>query len=297
MNNDLLKAERELARGNPDEARVHAWNALATIRRDELPRLLEVAEQLDEGLLIREVDERGIAPEPFQPGPEERFDRRVLLIPLVAFGIISLLSLYSFLSEPGRAKLHEDAIGSLPPPGSPVLTEHDGVWLVGLGPSKRVSIDRLAEDVTLRYGISVGALPAITTVPNDAYDARDDGDPEDDELDGDVLFDVISRWYAARGSATLIAITDYTMSSDGLGTKRPFLLRNHPHYAVVSTADLGAGPFDRMHGHTRYERTRKLVARAIGFLYLQLPQSTDGHSLLRSEMSGTGDIDALDERL
>ena len=178
-----------------------------------------------------------------------------------------------------------------------MLTEQDGVWVVRLGPSERVPVDQLAEDVSLRYGIPVGALPAIATVPRFAYDERDRGDPDDDELHGDALFDAIPRWYAARGFATVIAITDYTMSSEGLGTKRPFLLREHPHYAVISTADLGAGPFDRLRGHTRYERTRKLVARAIGFLYLRRPQSTDEHSLLRSGMSGTGDIDALDERL
>jgi len=296
VNNDLLKAERELALGNVEQARVHAWNALVTVRREELPRLLEVAEQLDEGLLIREVEERSIS-KPFQPEPEERFDRRVLFIPLVAFGIIFVLILYSALSEPGPAELHKDAVGSLPPARSPVLTEDDGVWVVRLGPSERVPVDQLAEDVSLRYGVPVGVLPAIATVPSFAYDERDGGDPDDDELHGDALFDVIPRWYAARGVATIIAITDYTMSSEGLGTRRPFLLRDHPHYAVISTADLGAGPFDRIRGHTRYERARKLMARAIGFLYLRRPQSTDEHSLLRSGMSGTGDIDALDERL
>lgn len=297
MNNALLKAEHELALGNTEEARVHAWNALVTIRREELPRLLEVAEQLDEGLLIREVEERTVSAEPIEPAPEQRFDRRVLFIPLVSFGIIFVLILYSALSEPGPAELHKDAIGSLPPSRSPVLTEDEGVWVVRLGPSERVPVDQLAEDVSLRYGIPVGALPAIASVPSFAYDERDGGDPDDDELHGDALFDVIPRWYAARGVATIIAITDYTMSSEGLGTRRPFLLRDHPHYAVISTADLGAGPFDRMRGHTRYERTRKLVARAVGFLYLRRPQSTDAHSLLRSGMSGTGDIDALDERL
>lgn len=297
MSHDLLKAERELARGNAEEARVHAWNALATIKRAELPRLLEVAGQLGEELLIRELEERSASAEPVRPEPEERFDRRVLFIPLAAFGIIFVLGMYTLVSEPGPATLHRDAIGPLPPARSPVLTEHDGVWLVRLGPSERVPVDQLAEDVSLRYGVPVGTLPAIATVPSFAYDQRDEDDRVDDELDGDALFDVIPRWYAARGFATIIAITDYTMSSEGLGTRRPFLLRDHPHYAVISTADLGAGPFDRMRGHTRYERTRKLVARAIGFLYLRRPQSTDEHSLLRSGMSGPGDIDALDERL
>ncbi len=56
MNADLRKAERELAKGNPVEARVHAWNALATIEPEELTRLQELAEELDERLLIGEID-------------------------------------------------------------------------------------------------------------------------------------------------------------------------------------------------------------------------------------------------
>lgn len=56
MDPDLRKAEGELAKGNPDEARVHAWNALATIKPEELTRLREIADELDERLLIGEID-------------------------------------------------------------------------------------------------------------------------------------------------------------------------------------------------------------------------------------------------
>jgi hypothetical protein len=60
MNADLLKAERVLARGNPSEARIAAWNAIATIESEELNRLREVAEELDEKLLRAEIDRRGM---------------------------------------------------------------------------------------------------------------------------------------------------------------------------------------------------------------------------------------------
>jgi hypothetical protein len=60
MNADLQKAERELARGNSSQARVAAWNAIATIEPDELNRLREVAAELDERLLLAEIDRRGI---------------------------------------------------------------------------------------------------------------------------------------------------------------------------------------------------------------------------------------------
>ena len=56
MNSDLRRAERELAKGNPDEARVYAWGALATIKPEELARLRELADELDERLLLGEID-------------------------------------------------------------------------------------------------------------------------------------------------------------------------------------------------------------------------------------------------
>jgi hypothetical protein len=56
MDADLRRAEHELAKGNPDEARTAAWSALATIKPEELARLREVAEELDERLLVGEID-------------------------------------------------------------------------------------------------------------------------------------------------------------------------------------------------------------------------------------------------
>ena len=56
MDADLRRAERELAKGNPDQARAHAWSALTTIKPEELTRLREVADELDERLLIGEID-------------------------------------------------------------------------------------------------------------------------------------------------------------------------------------------------------------------------------------------------
>jgi hypothetical protein len=66
---------------------------------------------------------------------------------------------------------------------------------------------------------------------------------------------------------------------------------------VVSTSSLGASLYSRLRGHTRYERTRKLVARNIGFLYYHRDVVDDPHSLMRSQMHGVGDIDKLREQL
>ena len=70
-----------------------------------------------------------------------------------------------------------------------------------------------------------------------------------------------------------------------------------PHYGVVSTSSLAANVLDRLRGHSRHQRTRKLVARNIGFLYYGLSTVDDSHSLLRPAMHGNGDIDKLRETL
>ena len=70
-----------------------------------------------------------------------------------------------------------------------------------------------------------------------------------------------------------------------------------PHYGVVSTSSLAANVLDRLRGHSRHQRTRKLVARNIGFLYYRRHEVDDPHSLLRSPMHGVDDIDKLRETL
>jgi hypothetical protein len=76
-----------------------------------------------------------------------------------------------------------------------------------------------------------------------------------------------------------------------------FSWRAPPHYGVVSTSSLAANLFDRLHGHSRHERTRKLIARNMGFLYYDRAEVDDPQSLLRPPMHGAGDIDKLKETL
>ena len=289
MNTYLLRAERELARGNTDEARVHAWNALATIKSEELPRLRELAAELDEQLLIREIDRRGVPA--IEPEPAAApCQKRSLIFPIVVGAVLLLLAVNSISTEGGPPKPGEPGT-AFPAQGLPLLTQTDGVWLVGLGTSQRLPLRKLADEVTLKYRIPVGVLEPIEQLP--PYAIEEEGDA----LRGDTLFLVLRQWYLAKERATIIGITDYAMTSDALNLRRPFLIRNGSSYGVISTAELGANLIDRVRGHTRYERTRKLVGRAIGFIHLKLPVSSDPQSLLRSQMSGTGDIDALDERL
>jgi hypothetical protein len=287
VNNDLLRAERELARGNSDEARVHAWNALATVTPEELPRLQEVATELGDKLLIREIDRRGL---PVETSDEEStFTWKSLIFPVAVATLIAVLAVNSVSTEPGPPKPGADDVQVLDQEGLPILTQSAGVWIVRIGRSERVPLQKLADDLSLRYRIPVGVVPEIALLPSSVV--------RGDELDGDAVLRMLPEWYLARQSAVVIGITDFPMFSDVLDLRHPFMLRDGSRYGVVSTADLGAGIWARVHGHTRYERTRKLVARGIGFLYLKHPESSDEHSLLRSQMSGTGDIDALDERL
>lgn len=291
VNADLLKAQRELAMGHRDEARVHAWNALITAYPADYPLLRQIAEELDEELLVRELDERGVEPAP-EPQPERRRPRiTAFIFPAFIVILLAFLALTTISTEARAPQPRADAPSILPPGGRPILTEGDGIWLVQLGTSQHVPLHKLADDLTLRYGYPVGVLPEIASLPHAALDE------DRNALDGDLLLDVLARWYGAHGRATVIGVTDYEMFSADLELDHPFMLRTSPNYAVVSTADLGASVISRLRGHTRYERTRKLAARAIGFLYLRRPFSPDSHSLLRSQMGGVGDIDDLDERL
>jgi hypothetical protein len=165
------------------------------------------------------------------------------------------------------------------------------VWLVQVGRSDRVPLVRLAKDIKRRYGISVGVLQATPYLQNYLLD------PQRHRLDGDALLRFLTGQYLMLKQATAIGITDYSMFSDSLDLDRPFLLGDPSHYALVSTADLGGDVYARWRGHTRYERTRKLVARAIGFVYLHRAVSRDPHSLLRSSMSSVDEIDDLHEKL
>jgi hypothetical protein len=290
VNAYLLKAERALSQGKPEEARVHAWNALTTIRAEELGRLLEVARELDDGLLIRDIELRGVPLEEPEPRVESKSSRIAFVWFALVIAVVAGAALSSALGEPGAIEPKREDTTTLPQT-EPLLTQRSGVWLVRLGRSERAPLQKLADDMTFRYGIPVGVLPEIVLLPRSVLDE------EREQIDGDALLDVLARWYPARGRATVIGVTDYSMFSDALDLRYPFMLRDHGHHAVVSTADLGANLVDRWRGRSRYKRTRKLIARGIGFLYLRRSMSDDSHSLMRSQMSGTDDIDALDERL
>jgi hypothetical protein len=291
VNDELARAEQALDRGDRAEARVHAWNALANIESADGPRLRRVASKLDDQLLIEEVERRVALPaDEVEPEAKNGFRLRSLIFPIIVVVALLLLAINTIGSEAGPPKPIVERAG-VPTPANILATETTGVWIAQVGLSNRMPLEKLAADLEGRYGIPVGVLPRVFALPTRILD------PRRNQLDGDALMGFLATQYDIREQAAVIGVTDYSMFSKTLAVGRPFLLRARANYGLVSTADFGAGAYPRLRGHTRYERTRKLVARAIGFLYLHRPVSKDPHSLLRSSMSSTDEIDALHEKL
>jgi hypothetical protein len=277
---------------------VYAWNALYYVRADEAPELARIARELDDQLLLRELEWRGLATEPPSEAPvrKERKSLARRLLTAWPFLVVALVFLgalsFNALGEPGPVEPRaEDAVVQPPAGHLPILTESSGVWLAPVGRLTTVGVQKLADDLTLRYRIPVGTLSQVQLPPWTL-------DSDRHQLVADGLLSLLAQYYGAEGNATIIGLTDFDMRSTRPGVRgHAFALGAPAHYGVISTAQLGGNVIDLWRGHTRYQRTRKLVARYIGFLFLHRRQVDDPHSLLRPQMSGAGDIDALIEKL
>jgi hypothetical protein len=172
----------------------------------------------------------------------------------------------------------------------PILAEKSGVWLVPLGEPGSVDVGRLAQELAAHYRLPVAVLPDIA-LPRWTLDANERS------LIAEQLILLMRQAYRAQAGAAIIGITDYEMYAMREDRTHVFSWRAPPHYGVVSTSSLAANVLDRLRGHSRHERTRKLVARNIGFLYYRRHEVDDPHSLLRPPMHGNGDIDKLKETL
>lgn len=295
MSPDVQKAAASLAAGRRDEARVYAWNALSSATDEELLELRRLAEKLHDPELLRELDQRGVpAVSPELPAAVKsstaRISRTVGALVSAAFVLILIaVAVTEVPTEGGPVQpSRKDTIR--PTEASRATTLGSGVYLVPLGQVGREDVPALAVEVTRRYHIRTTALPAL---PLPSWTLADN----EKELDADRLIQLLETTYLARGRAAIVGITDFEMLSPSTRMDHMFSLRNPPPYGVVSSSRLGASLLDRLRGHDRHQRVRKLIARNIGFLYLRRPESSDPHSLLRSSMSGVHDIDALHEHL
>src|ERR671937_1216461 len=79
MKADLEKANEALAGGRSDEASVYAWNALADIGPDDAPELARIARALDDQLLLREIERRGLSTLPAEEPEPEPVKRKPIL--------------------------------------------------------------------------------------------------------------------------------------------------------------------------------------------------------------------------
>jgi hypothetical protein len=275
---------------------VYAWNALADLRPDDAAELARIAREVNDQQLLREIERRGFSTELPQPvaEPEEPESkpllrlRRLWPVLVVLLLVIAAVEIVPVESGPRHPTL--DDVASGPESRRPTLNVLTGVWLVPLGDVTSVDVGRLANELALRYRIPVAALRGLAL-------AKWTLDGNEQSLVAEQLIVLLRRSYRAHGRVAIVGITDYEMYASRKDHTHVFSWRAPPHYGVVSTSSLAANLFDRLHGHSRHERTRKLIARNIGFLYFYRAEVDDPHSLLRPPMHGAGDIDKLDETL
>jgi len=296
MNTDLEGANEALALSRADEASVYAWNALAYIGPDDAPELARIARELNDPQLMREIERRGFSTVPAQAAaePEDAESKPVLHLrrawPVLVVLLLVAVAFQTIPAESGPRRPTADDVASGAELRRPTLTESSGVWLVPLGDVKSVNVARVANEVAVRYRIPVAVLSKLAL-------ASWTLDANEQSLVAEQLILLMRQGYRAEERATIIGITDYEMYATRDDLTHVFSWRAPPHYGVVSTSSLDANVFDRLRGHCRHERTRKLVARNIGFLYYRRHEVDDPHSLLRPSMHGAGDIDKLNETL
>jgi hypothetical protein len=279
------RARSALAAGRLEEASVHAWNAVATVREDaDREELLRIAAELNDELLLRELEDRGFGRPSYEPAPARETPKSKLrFLPVVIVALVIAVAAGSQVPTEGRTPRPKAAEPGFVPH---ILDLDSGVWLVAVGRAESVDLQKLAAELTFRYRIPVGVQAEVPIEP-----AAVDGN----RLIAEQALLTLSRSYGAEGRATVIGVTDYDMHSPAEG--HVFTLRSARSYAIVSTAQLGGTVLDRIRKNNRHERTRKLIARDIAFLHLGLPMVEDPKSLRRSSMSSVGEIDDLEERL
>jgi hypothetical protein len=296
MKTDLERANEALTGGRADEASVYAWNALADLGPEEAPELAGIARELDDPQLLREIERRGFstvppqAPEP-EPVKRKSVPQLVRALPALAVVLIVVAAIVTSIPTESGAR-HPGAQGTVSEARftRPILAESSGVWLVSLGQARSVNVPQLAAELAVRYHLPVGTLPDIA-LPRWTVDQNQRA------IIAEQLILLLRQAYRAQGGAVIIGITDYDMYARTENLPHTFSWRAPPHYGVVSTSELAANVLDRLRGHSRHERTRKLVARNIGFLYYRRHEVDDPHSLLRPSMHGVDDIDKLKETL
>jgi hypothetical protein len=288
VNNDLRRATEALRLGREDEATVYAWNALMSIGPEDAGELRRIAVAIESANLQRAVDARwpeAVLATAVAAGQARNRPLRVALAMIVLVGGALLAWRVPVESEPLPAT--EAAFSETRAP-TPTRITGDGIWLVPLGRVDTIDLDRLASDLRSAYFAWAGPVEVVP-LPRSVQSTTEE------QLSAEELVNLLNEHYIASDRTTVVGITDYEMRPyDGPPS---FAMRAQMHFGVVSTAHLWATLGDRLRGHTRYERVRKLVKRQVEFHRNGGVQSSDPRSLLRSPLTRVGEIDQLDEDL
>src|SRR5919201_1088343 len=165
MKSDFEKANEALTGGRADEASVYAWNALAGIGSDDASELARIARELDDRQLLREIERRGFStlpPQTPEPEPVKRKPILRLVRAVPALTVVLIIAAAVVTSVPTESGPRHPATQDTEARFTHLsLNESSGVWLVPLGEARSVNVLRLAAEIGVRYGVTVGTLPDI----------------------------------------------------------------------------------------------------------------------------------------
>lgn len=286
MTMDVKRAAEALRQGRLDEAELHAWNALLTVGPDDVEELRRVVNALDSTSLKTAFETRWGTVAGRPTIPVKRRLRRTRLVLALVFLVVGVGSKVAGLAnESGPVAATREAIAEHPN-SEPTLIGNDGIWLVPLGRLETIDLGRLARELSSAYKVWVGPVELLT-LPSWTLD------PNEKQLSAEALVNLLNKKYRSYGQPTVVGITDYDMRSRS--GPYSFALRAEVQNGVVSTSRLGADLVDRLRGHTRYERVRKLVKRQIELQRNGGTPTDDPHSLLQLELHGIDELDRIDE--
>jgi hypothetical protein len=285
VTSDLARAGEALVRGRLDEAELYAWNALVSMAPEEAGELRRIADALGSADLQRVLDRRWPGVQAAVLLPDHRRRRRVTLALVTLVAVVGGVSKVAQLpAESGPLPANGEAVSAIAD-SPPQQIGGDGIWLVPLGRLETIDLQELASDLS-SYSSQGGPVEVVPLPSWTLY-------PGKEQLNAVALIDLLNERYTAAPDATVVGITDYDMATES--GPYTFSLRAPERYGVISTARLGADVGDRLSGHTRYERVRKLVKRQVEFHRQGGVQTDDPRSLLRPPLTDVSEIDQLDE--
>jgi predicted Zn-dependent protease len=294
---ELRNAEDAIARGRTDEALQLLWDALELARvsqdRDSLEAILRLARRLEgsDAEHLATTVERLLPDSEATPRARPRSSdwKRSVLIPalLIVAAVAGVKFGLPLLTGPVGPPIEVDEDT---PPAEPFAVEAPGVYLVPIGRFESVSVTKLAGELERRHEVPMRTLRAIPL-------RRSTVDDDRDQLVSERLIELLRRQYPVHHpSAVVIGLTQFDMYIRQVSWNYAFSFRAEPSYAVVSSARMDPVNYgDSPDQELLQARLRKMVAKNIGVLYLDLPLSSNPRSLLYDRILSPDDLDRMTE--